>query len=475
MLRSKVKIKMSLETLEPPTIDNERLRKDELEALGDTALESIPVVITNDGEKLEASKAELKFYIEAMAAQRILYPVDDVRRQTWGHVLRPMADYKEPNKLTPPEEVRSGLGLMRQNHDLLERYPDSKDSVEPDCTVCIPVAINGEDIEQVAKAVELIKESQRGNQGLTEIVVWANAKLDAHSQEDQKVLAEKNYALLRNRLKTLEGEGICIRTALQVLDGESAHMSQVRSNYMDAVMIEAYDRGWALDHPIIWLDADTTEISKGAIKDLADSVKTSGRPFVHANLRFTADWAANSQIENLDNPTKAVAINEIHRRKLSRDRINQDYIEEAGLAFLLGTYARADGVETWDPLNESANLISKVQLNQREQTQDGVVTYHRAARIGVSARRQYELAKQKGAGGLVGANSLGYKDTYSSMQRFGDTVASITNADVMDAFSREEELAQGRQYDQEAHEALAKNANRRKRQIEHLANRSFSQ
>jgi hypothetical protein len=261
-----------------------------------------------------------------------------------------------------------GADAIESNYSLLEDIgvQDSNEE-KPDCTVCVPIAIMGEGQESVLSTVGSIKRAQQSSGRPVELVLWANAKRSVSSGADNAeidTVSRDRYETLKTELAGLAGDGLRIRTALQINDPDTT-ISEVRANYMDAVAMQAVQKGYGYEHPVIWLDADTTALSKNALKDLADGVRKFDSKFVHADSRWSVDWADRPLAEQ-DDATKAVALNEIRRRQLVRMNksehvIQGAYTEEWGLAFAMGTYLEAGGVDTSDASNESMNLILRAQ------------------------------------------------------------------------------------------------------------------
>lgn len=257
-----------------------------------------------------------------------------------------------------------GVDTIESNHSLLESIGERGSNEEaPDCTVCVPIAIMGENQESVLRTVESIKRAQQASGRPVELILWANAKHGEDSETDSAeidTVARNRYETLKTELADLAGDGLRIQTALQINDKDTT-ISRVRANYMDAVAMQAVQKGYGYEHPVIWLDADTTALSKNALADLADGVRRFDSKFVHADSRWSIDWADGPLVEQ-DDATKAVALNEIRRRQLvrmnKREHVIQGaYTEEWGLAFAMGTYLEAGGVDTSEASNESMNLI----------------------------------------------------------------------------------------------------------------------
>lgn len=370
-----------------------------------------------------------------------------------------------------------GLSDMQKNHQLLQDLASREiesNPQEPLCTVTIPVALLREDLGQVLQTIDVIKKSHGDPSQPLEIVLWANATYEADNKTEIEAEANVRYGELIRELSQRADDTLYVKSALQLIPKGDFSMSKLRSDYMDAVAIDCYERGFGFTHPIMWLDADTTFVSKGAIGKVADGIKKMRSVFAHANLSFTIDWAGGMALGEMDDATKAVAINEINRRQASSLIPTKPvgYIEESGLVFSTGLYLNAGGVDKSQPINESFALILKAStlkeinsyalrdsgisnnlvpysvqgcMDDDERFADSYLTsdvyYVRGARIGTSARRHYEVAKMKGASGLFDVDASGYADSdglYTEMDTVHthDAHAPISNKDMQDLVDR---------------------------------------
>lgn len=301
------------------------------------------------------------------------------------------------------DELRSaGYDDMRRSYDLLEDIgakPEGTD--KPGCTVCIPLAIlNKEDSGSVPHVLDLVRRSQVKWGRNINVIIWANAGYK--KDENEVEVAQKAgaaYQALRTELEAKTGDGLRIMTALEVLPKEKpykkimtvneAAMNRIRSHYEDAVSILAVEEGYGFDHPVIWLDADINSMSIDALKDLSEAVRRFDGLVPHADMQFTTEWVGDEGLAAADDATKAVAINEIQRRQLSRigGRLQDgEYVEECGLAHAVGVGLRAGGIDTsiLSHTNESASLIRRTLLR----------SYQAGVGQGAVPRRLMELARE---------------------------------------------------------------------------------
>jgi len=355
--------------------------------------------------------------------------------------------------------------------------------------VCVPVAILHEDIEMIENTVRLLKKGQEFTGKPVEVILWFNAKYEESKKDVVEQKAGQLYQAIRNKLLPFEGKDFRIITALQTLPEDYASISQVRSDYMDAVTVGAVKRGYSFEHPIIWLDVDTNYMSPNTLKDLSSGVRNFEALMLHANLRFSIDWANGKKMKELDPATKAVIVREMQRRnhfKYDVEGANYHgarglaYVEESGLAFALGTYLQTYGVDTNHGMSESAYLKRQTDAMWKDETTyhlmersgvdmsqylvpipkflwDRLVTnanknngsvgirYIESARVSTSARRNYELARQAGAGGLVDPEQDGYLIVgLASDTKPVDESAEISASDVKGMMDQSQALLEQR-------------------------------
>jgi len=337
--------------------------------------------------------------------------------------------YEIANKI-PPEAVRA---RMEENFQLIQNI-DSINPEEPAMTICIPVALGGEDPAMLAGIVEQLQRAAKGIH--YEVLFWINATADTIAEQD----IQEAYAKVISAISQVEHPQLTLRAALQIFDKDTLSISKIRGNYMEAVAIDAEHRGFTANHPVLWLDADTTFVTQDSLGKIVSTINTGDANFVHANLQFSAEWSKGTPIEELDDATKAIIFNEIFQRKKRRGRagdvrVRSSYIEESGLAFSLGTYLSAGGVDRKDPINESANLIYRFSKNVTKDTpwpkKPERIRFIKEARIGTSARRHKELVKKYGVKSLIEPERTGYtsEGLFTEMMK-GGADKPITREDM---------------------------------------------
>ncbi len=287
---------------------------------------------------------------------------------------------------------------MIQNYELMPDL-EKNNTIEPTMTICIPVALGVENSETFAQTLVNINNS--ATEGKFEVIVWANTSSKFASRDEAQI----KFNALLEEISRHTYSRLTIRPVFQFLESPEVTISNIRGNYMEAVVLDCQKRGFGLDHPILWLDADTTFVSNGSLEAIASSVRNGKGIFVHANLQFSADWATGEKLDSLDFATRAFIVTEIHRRQGLRNRKEFDppvgYMEESGLAFSLATYLRAGGVNRTDGMNESAHLDIKFQNNYLlqevrfknpqllDELRSKYYYYLKSARIGTSGRNHF--------------------------------------------------------------------------------------
>jgi hypothetical protein len=322
-----------------------------------------------------------------------------------------------------PAAAQRGIEAMLTQHALLEPVNDAtgiRSRSEPALTACMPVAILKEKQTTVLRAANVFAQAQQQYGRPVELILWTNAKYNEGDQRgDVDQSAREQYERLREQLQRTNASELTIKTALQVLPKYEATMTKLRSNYMDAVAIDAIKREYGYSHPILWLDADLSFMSRGTLAEIESGVRNFDALLVHPETIFTADWANGTLLSNTDIETRAFATCEIQRRQIARrtpaSKILShfsDYFEECGLACAIGTFCNARGLNTDRAIGESASLIANVDSAQVPDFliahRDNIppkACYKRGVRIGMEGRRHYEIIKALGSRGLVSALS----------------------------------------------------------------------
>lgn len=337
----------------------------------------------------------------------------------------------------------AGIEDMQKSYDLLESVtsPDfTGNRLESMCTIAMPVAIMSEDIDAVVAAIEKIARSHEGEEMPLDVILWANAKYSDDNKTDVERAASSRYAELVEKLRSVTSQQLNIESALQLTPEADFSMSKLRANYMDAAALGSFDKGYGFNHPVMWIDADMTNIAHGTIKELSKPIRDIEALVTHANLQFTADWASGQSFSDLDDGTRAVIFHEAQRRQLNWIQSTEDsmeyspgsYPEECGLAFSIGAYLICGGVDTKVPLSESGYLIRNIRKRFIHDFPEPIlalsdkrnghlpsrdVEYRKTARMGVSARRHYEVVQQSGVTALPTADSSGYDTLFTDMDK----------------------------------------------------------
>lgn len=341
-------------------------------------------------------------------------------------------EYYHPHARVPftPNAIED---RARASYELLQPVDSMKTSKysteEAAMTVCIPVALMQEDQTTIIAMLRGLQKSQRKLGQPLEVILWTNTPEETQAPKNpgfrQRIRKrraitkiQQRYQNLRDALHQFDGSGVRIKTALDMLPDEGTSISQIRSNYMEAVALNVIKQGYGEDHPILWLDADTTYIAENTLGAINKKVRDGDTLFVHANERYTTEWAKGVPVSERDEATQAIMVNEMYRRKFVKRAVEQGervgYPEESGLAFTIGTYLKLGGINTYEKVDEASNLLSYgkelllngevLRLNQRHtslpRNVQGLIEYLPSARIGISARRQYKAVQAFGAKGI---------------------------------------------------------------------------
>jgi hypothetical protein len=363
--------------------------------------------------------------------------------------------------------VRYGDGLVDQATAAMERHyqllepldeRELEDGAErPSLTICIPIALLGEDQSTIDRVLDTVHRSQQTFDKPVQVLLWTNAPSDPPSTR----LTER-YQNMRDSLQRFVGTDLHIKTALQILPEQGSSISQIRSDAMEAAAIDAMRAGQDSDYPVLWLDADTTYLSSNSLVAITEALHNREALFVHATEHFTTEWAAGQPMSERDVATRAIMVSEIHRRKYDRAMKKagkrMGYPEESGLAFAIGTYLQLGGVNTRDDVNESSTLLSYARslvhegrpdrTRSRKTTDElypgnaGIIEYLPAVKMGLSARRLYEAAVSHGARGISHPprqSPFGYElFTDGGPRTTPETAHPIDNADMVALLERME-------------------------------------
>lgn len=286
-------------------------------------------------------------------------------------------------------------------------------------TVCIPLAIRYETPETIERLMQQIISASNGVENGVNVLIWANAKYKDHeefSSVEQEVIT--SYKELRQQLQHLEQESdtVTISTAMdKIVPDEQFSMSQIRNNYMEAITGRLIDGELEEDHPIVWLDADTTRIRPNTLSAIQRHIKKDPYKFCHPDINYSLEWLEGKQPEEWDANSKLLFIDEMAQREHKRVALEKGfraYPDECGFSFSLSNFVNSGGLDTNDPIDESSRLLMRaghagcdVQwLDDEKRNQVG---------IEVSARRTYQEMSSLPPGiDLVPYRTFSYRPEY---------------------------------------------------------------
>jgi len=283
-------------------------------------------------------------------------------------------------------QVTDRLHQLRDN-DLETR--DHEESL-PDISVCIPVALLGEPEETILATLEALAKHTDGVK--PEIIMFANYKVGDEVDEDQ--VAEKTAMLSRLQSQIEQSDSSAsVRFVVEGYNPDEISIAQIRKDMTDMTALDLQDRGADYGHPIIWVDADTTNISNGMLKSHVEKHKANphGVQLVSSNVRFTMSEKGDSESST---GQKIAAYAELQRRNNLKQGVESGYLEESGLSFSVGSHLFTGGVNNADPINESVWLkinSAVYAFNASRVFSEGIQYEHSKlenARLYTSGRRQ---------------------------------------------------------------------------------------
>lgn len=281
-------------------------------------------------------------------------------------------------------------------------------NTQPDLLVTVPLAINHESAHQIDTVCSQIEKAAKPL-GSVAVLVWANVKYDglAPDRTIRSIMkaAQAKTTTLYAQLKNRPRSNVHYTTGFQAGDKVAMRMSDIRYSFMAIALERARRLGYDASLPVMWIDADTTHISKNAFVSTVEALKTHA--FAHPRTHFSAEWAADFAPNDI---SRAFILKEIleRRRKATvgvsyRDN---DYPEESGLAFTIDTYLKARGVNTSVPMNEAPGLVHAYAANVCTGAPERVEPYDffadvAQARLTISGRRVIDLVSTHGTAGLA--------------------------------------------------------------------------
>ena len=282
-------------------------------------------------------------------------PREGVKRNIlWQHYLRQI----EGHTKTPIEQIDEA----KANLETINPLPTGE---IPDITVCIPVALFGENINSLELAVRKVIQANQNTR--PNIIVWINYFPDRYTDDrpSNEQISEK-YDNMKKVLGIIAGSQTSITFKLDAIPGIFS-MNQVRQNMMDGVVGLAQEKNYPLNHPISWIDADATDIEPGYFDHIARETSESDAYTLYApTINYSTGWYSG-EIEDADPNTRLFVVHEALRRAIAEKRgnslKNNRYLEESGLAFSLETWLASGGLGLGETVGQSFSLKRRLGLD----------------------------------------------------------------------------------------------------------------
>jgi hypothetical protein len=336
-------------------------------------------------------------------------------------------DYLQTNA----EADDSGADELRETYyELRERDQKINYDHEPLATIAVPIAIHNETPETILHTLSEVVHQDKADE--TEVILFANHPEDL--SEEEKSAAQQKLDDIVVQFGNAENQvPLAVRSVLREYPPDELHMGNIRKDMMDLITVDALDRGYNFDHPVLWLDADTRKMSRNTVVTLADSIRDpqAGDPIRRANILFGLD-----DTTEMDDAKRMVAAFELMRRSRVREGKNAGYSEEHGTIISLGAYDLVGGTNREEPINEAKSLKDnfKKAKNEYEQVlnkaKPGATVPRReslilpSARIVSSARRHEDMFRQ-----LITPEETPYTGTYRAWLEQGLPYNNFTHTD----------------------------------------------
>lgn len=310
---------------------------------------------------------------------------------------------------------------------LKERDPELT-SQEPRSTIAITIAMHNEHPTTLRDTMAEIAKQKGIEQD--EILLYGNMPASLNEQEKAEVRTQFDALVADFRLNHPH---LKIRSIAEEYEWgkEGVLMGKLRHDVVDLIALDAAGRGFGIDHPVIFLDADTKQMTKTAIENLAATLTALDAYQIIAHLEthylFDPDTGFGED-GTMSDARKLAIIQEIRRRQWRRtiyreqpypsaDRnegYSQPYDEEWGAAIALGPLLVAGNYNErgkWDELKhlrgrvlQSIGEITEIMRYAKPAILRGRMRYRPYYLVGQavrsSGRRQEQFLRRWIAGGV---------------------------------------------------------------------------
>lgn len=333
---------------------------------------------------------------------------EDLKGRDAKESYKAVADaYFQQMAVTELEKTGNRLDALKEN-DLI-----NANELQPECTVCVPVAAFGETEATIRQTLESI--SSQTISGQTEVVLYLNYK-KGEDVTDEALEEKRN--LMKRLQKDVQGtkpDAPRIRFVIEGYEPEELSISRIRKDYMDMMALDLHNRGAEYNHTVLWLDADTTKLSGNAVEKHVKSHQENPYELklTSSSVRFTMT-DMDSDSSDVSQAHKLAGYAELQRRRNIKDSRGDHYTEESGLSFSIGSYLLIGGVNAGDDLNEATWLDINAQTYSFASKRifgdkaSYSVSKLASARVYTSGRRQVENAEKHLEGGNLSLREFLY-------------------------------------------------------------------
>jgi hypothetical protein len=360
------KTNMSVETLPPQAPPSESDNDAELELSHEQLSRQ---AFDNALSQYVAGRAGDRMYqINYLERERVINLVEEI--ETRGDI--PSTDIYEDGKvkshrITEAEAAGRVVGDLAHEYDKLEvlgGVPDRPASL----TIAVPFAIRTEDPQLISNLIMQIQHAQEQYGGPVDVVLWNNALINDDDPDKASKIedVEIKHAVLNEAIKDLSSSEVRILSGIDQIEGRGQtksiiDMNDVRGHQMSAITYKVFQENADFMHPVLWLDADTIDLSKNALKAIDDEVRSGRTLLPHLETKYGIEQQ-DEGLSHTDDITRSIAVNEIMRRIATRGKSpdkRTGYYEESGMAFAIGTYLTIGGVELEGMGNSEAHNLTR--------------------------------------------------------------------------------------------------------------------
>jgi len=278
------------------------------------------------------------------------------------------------------------LAIVTDRYNRLRERDPELPATKPRSSIAILMALHNERAITLRETIAEISRQENVDQD--EILLYGNMPDSLSGPRKAQTCAWFDALVLELQLEYphLKIRSVAEEYDWHVQDGkenEEVLMGKLRHDVVDLIALDGAARGFSIDHPVVFFDADTKQIAKAGVSNLVEVLTAPDAQELIAHLEthyLFDDDTGFYEDGTMTDARKLAIIQEVRRRQWWRIRHQHEnvyyedrnknyrlpYDEEWGMAVALGPCLIAGNYNERGRLNESKDLKARLSIALHE-------------------------------------------------------------------------------------------------------------